>query len=127
MSANRKTFQGKNNAHRKRAKKYGCEIDNTVTVAVLRSIYDTPNCGYCHKPTVRENRTLDHIMPLIRGGKHSKHNLLMSCHKCNHRKSCLTHHEMTVLQGNGKAYDRFYRKVNKISKLSLQIRTHLAT
>jgi 5-methylcytosine-specific restriction endonuclease McrA len=41
-------------------------------------------CAYCHKPT--ENPTIDHIVPLSRGGLHAYDNIAPACGKCNRSK-----------------------------------------
>jgi hypothetical protein len=40
-------------------------------------------CRWCNVPTVRGNRHIDHIIPLVRGGLHSADNLCCACPSCN--------------------------------------------
>lgn len=42
-------------------------------------------CSYCGKHT--ENMTIDHVIPVIKGGTHTKENILPSCSSCNSQKS----------------------------------------
>jgi len=41
-------------------------------------------CIYCGATT---DLTLDHIVPLVRGGAHSEENLVVACRRCNSSKS----------------------------------------
>jgi len=43
-------------------------------------------CYYCGKKFPPEELTMDHLIPLIRGGKSIKANLVPSCKSCNHSK-----------------------------------------
>ncbi len=40
-------------------------------------------CHWCCTPLTDENRTIDHIIPLARGGHHISDNLAASCATCN--------------------------------------------
>ena len=51
-------------------------------------------CRYCHST---ENLTLDHKVPLSKGGKNEKSNLQCLCEECNSMKSNLTHAEVKRL------------------------------
>lgn len=46
-------------------------------------------CHYCGRPVAREEMTLDHIVPLIRGGKSVRGNVVAACKTCNSRKKYL--------------------------------------
>jgi len=51
---------------------------------------DNGICQYCHSQIPYKNSTLDHIIPLIRGGKDCcKENFVLACMKCNQRKGAL--------------------------------------
>ena len=43
-------------------------------------------CYYCQKPLSKEEATMDHILPLVRGGTSSKSNLVVCCKPCNNSK-----------------------------------------
>ncbi|HDG97833.1 MAG TPA: HNH endonuclease [Desulfobacterales bacterium] len=43
-------------------------------------------CYYCHRKVGRENLTMDHIVPLSRGGKSKKGNVVPACKECNNKK-----------------------------------------
>lgn len=53
-----------------------------VSTKELKRIYNSP-CAFCGST---EDITLDHIVPLSRGGRHSIGNLQPLCFTCNHRK-----------------------------------------
>ncbi len=46
-------------------------------------------CYYCGKKVGPENLTMDHVVPLIRGGKSVKSNIVPACKKCNQEKKYL--------------------------------------
>ena len=43
-------------------------------------------CHYCEKKFKREELTMDHIVPIARGGKSTKGNLVPACKSCNENK-----------------------------------------
>jgi 5-methylcytosine-specific restriction endonuclease McrA len=43
-------------------------------------------CYYCKRKFPVGDLTMDHLVPLIRGGKSVKENLVPSCKKCNSEK-----------------------------------------
>ena len=50
------------------------------------------DCLYCGNPAT----SVDHIVPLSRGGDHELHNLRMICLRCNYAKRELTHDEFRL-------------------------------
>jgi 5-methylcytosine-specific restriction endonuclease McrA len=51
---------------------------------------DNGQCGYCHRSLTYKESTLDHIKPLIAGGKDScKENMILACQNCNQKKGPL--------------------------------------
>lgn len=54
-----------------------------------QSVYEIckGKCIYCEKKLSIEEGTLDHFMPQKKGGCNHKHNLVLSCQKCNSDKS----------------------------------------
>lgn len=46
-------------------------------------------CYYCGREVGRENLTMDHIVPLSRGGTSTKGNIVACCKECNNRKKYL--------------------------------------
>lgn len=43
-------------------------------------------CYFCGRKFAPKELTMDHIVPLIRGGKSTKGNIVPSCKECNNRK-----------------------------------------
>lgn len=43
-------------------------------------------CHYCNQQIPPKELTMDHIVPVIRGGKSTKGNLVTSCKDCNNKK-----------------------------------------
>ena len=46
-------------------------------------------CHYCGRPTPARQLTMDHIVPLARGGRSTKSNCVPACKDCNNRKKSL--------------------------------------
>ncbi len=46
-------------------------------------------CHYCGKPTPPKELTMDHIVPLIRGGRSTRGNIVSACKTCNNQKKYL--------------------------------------
>ncbi len=46
-------------------------------------------CYYCGRNIEPGELTMDHVVPLIRGGKSTKNNLVPACKECNNKKSYL--------------------------------------
>jgi 5-methylcytosine-specific restriction protein A len=46
-------------------------------------------CHYCQSQVGREHLTMDHVVPLSRGGKSSKGNIVPACKTCNNKKKYL--------------------------------------
>lgn len=46
-------------------------------------------CYYCGMEVLPGDLTMDHIVPIIRGGRSTKDNVVPACKKCNDRKKHL--------------------------------------
>ncbi len=46
-------------------------------------------CHYCGRAVAPRDLTLDHIVPLARGGRSTKNNCVPACKECNNRKKNL--------------------------------------
>ncbi|MGB5987597.1 MAG: HNH endonuclease [Desulfobacterales bacterium] len=46
-------------------------------------------CHYCHRSTPAGALTMDHIVPLVRGGRTTKGNVVPACKACNSAKKHL--------------------------------------
>lgn len=43
-------------------------------------------CYYCHRIVPFQELTMDHLVPLTRGGRSTRNNLVPSCKDCNNMK-----------------------------------------
>jgi 5-methylcytosine-specific restriction endonuclease McrA len=43
-------------------------------------------CHYCMKSLKKDECTMDHVLPILRGGRSTKGNVVISCKDCNNRK-----------------------------------------
>lgn len=46
-------------------------------------------CYYCGKDVPPGELTMDHVIPIIRGGKSTKNNIVTACKDCNNKKKHL--------------------------------------
>ena len=46
-------------------------------------------CYYCRKAFTPSELTMDHVVPLVRGGKSKKGNIVPACKACNNKKKYL--------------------------------------
>jgi len=77
---------------RRRARKANAPVVD-LTAAVWRDILDEHNhcCYYCGAAGVRLEQ--EHKIPLVRGGSHTRANVVPSCGPCNRRKWTMTEEE----------------------------------
>ncbi len=60
-------------------------------------------CHYCGGKFPPEELTMDHIVPVVRGGKSTKGNVVACCKECNNKKKYLTPVEMILMAEEAKA------------------------
>ena len=53
-------------------------------------------CHYCQNSFVKEHLTMDHKVPISRGGRSTKGNVVVCCKDCNSEKKYLTPAEMIL-------------------------------
>ena len=53
-------------------------------------------CHYCEVKFPKESLTMDHILPIGRGGFSTQGNVVVSCKDCNTKKSHMTPAEMAL-------------------------------
>ena len=46
-------------------------------------------CHYCHRAVPPKELTMDHIVPISRGGRSTKGNVVTACKECNNAKKQL--------------------------------------
>lgn len=51
---------------------------------------DNKTCQYCHKHFSEKKLTIDHVLPISRGGRHEWSNVVAACSQCNNKKGSLT-------------------------------------
>ena len=61
-----------------------------------RNLFWKGICHYCGKKFPPEELTLDHIVPVARGGRSTKGNLVVCCRSCNQEKKFLTPAELLL-------------------------------
>lgn len=71
--------------HARRARLAGCAV-NDLTLADWRAILEEygHRCAYCGRDDVALTR--DHVVPLCKGGNHTRSNVVPACRSCNTRK-----------------------------------------
>lgn len=65
-------------------------------------------CAYCQQHMRRKRETgqewrtatLDHVLPVSRGGTNGKHNLVAACERCNRAKGSMTAEEFRAAQSS---------------------------
>ena len=53
-------------------------------------------CYHCEQKFKKEELTMDHLIPISRGGKTSKHNVVVACKPCNTNKKYYTQAELRM-------------------------------
>ncbi len=74
-----RTYKSKYNAKRRQVIRNG-----NLSVKDAQSLFKQTECFYCREKT---KLTLDHVVPLAKGGAHSIGNLVMACRSCNSSKN----------------------------------------
>jgi 5-methylcytosine-specific restriction endonuclease McrA len=71
------------NQSRRRARKAGATVEPLTAEQIAAVLAEDPNCIYCG---FCPSTTVDHMIPLDRGGDHSYANLVGACGPCNSSK-----------------------------------------
>ena len=70
--------------HRRDAEQAGIEIDGSVTAEALGAIWrETTTCLYCGRDLNEQNKSVEHMQPMAKGGAHTMANLIIVCRLCN--------------------------------------------
>ena len=93
---------------RRRALKRGLDT-GMVTTAFIKVLLAERICAWCDKETTEDQRTIDHVVPLDKGGLHDPINLVMACKSCNSSKRNKDAREFITrsVQAIGKDHMRF--------------------
>ena len=54
-------------------------------------------CAYCGKKFPERDLTMDHVVPVSRGGRSAKGNVVAACKECNNRKKLMTPAEQVLM------------------------------
>lgn len=99
--------------HQRRAQMYGSEWDPGITRAALREIHGDA-CMYCGvdmdfmergRKQAPTRATVEHIIPLSRGGSHTWENMAIACSKCNCTKRDKTPEEFAEYLASDSSMD----------------------
>ncbi|MCP3890632.1 MAG: HNH endonuclease [Desulfobulbaceae bacterium] len=60
-------------------------------------------CYYCQKKVTFKQITMDHLVPLARGGRSTKDNLVPCCKECNNLKKSMMPIEWEAYRDKGKS------------------------
>lgn len=80
-------------AHISREKKKASELRKTNW---WQNVIQNGKCHYCGKYFPSAEITMDHIVPLSRGGKSARGNIVPCCKECNNKKKYLTPVDMIL-------------------------------
>jgi 5-methylcytosine-specific restriction endonuclease McrA len=68
----------------RRARRRGAIVDPSLTVRSVASMLSrTESCVYCRGAMADDARSVEHVIPLSRGGHHSRENVVVACVRCN--------------------------------------------
>ncbi len=81
--------------HSKREREKARELRNTDW---WRTKLQKGVCHYCGKNVGAENLTMDHVVPVARGGKSVRSNCVPCCKACNNEKRAMTPAEQILSQ-----------------------------
>ncbi len=97
----------KKNAAIRRARQSGANVVVAFTIDVIIR-RDGLICYLCDKKLTAKTATIEHILPLSRGGNHTPENVKIACGRCNSSKGFKTLTEFKKWRGD---YDRFKNSV----------------
>ena len=75
---------------KRRVRKFGGEYEAGVPKEAFLELLKQKNCVLCGKPMRENDKTLDHKIPLSKGGTNSIGNLQLAHSRCNKQKGCKT-------------------------------------
>ena len=55
-------------------------------------------CAYCGKKVPPRELSMDHVVPVARGGRSTRGNVVAACKECNNRKKLMTPAEQLMMK-----------------------------
>jgi len=116
----------KNKAYR-RTQRNNHIVENSLQPIDVSLCLDETHCIYCGNYVLSYDRTIDHIIPLSRGGSNIKANIVMACEDCNGKKSCLTASEFFQIKDSTEKLKSTHRILGKKVQPIMHIRNKILT
>lgn len=88
-------FEKATEAHQKREKAKAYELRKSIW---WRQVLGKGVCYHCGEKFKSAELTMDHLIPIVRGGKSDKKNCVPSCKDCNSKKGHKTRVELAMEQ-----------------------------
>ncbi len=86
-------FVPASDAHRKKEKQKARELRDSVW---WRQVLGKGLCYHCEQKFSPSELTMDHLIPIVRGGKSDKKNCVPSCKECNSKKGHKTRADLAI-------------------------------
>lgn len=86
-------FTPASESHKKKEKAKARELRQSIW---WRQVLGKGICYHCEKKFKAEELTMDHLIPIARGGKSDKKNCVPSCKECNTKKGYKTRAELAM-------------------------------
>jgi 5-methylcytosine-specific restriction protein A len=86
-------FEKASEAHIRREKNLARELRNSQW---WRNQIGTGVCYYCNEKCSKDELTMDHVIPIVRGGRSTRSNVVVACKTCNSKKKYHTPVELTM-------------------------------
>ena len=86
--------------HIKRERARARELRNTP---YFRNLFQQGICHYCGGHFPPDELTMDHIVPVVRGGRSTRGNVVVCCKECNNAKKYLTPVELILREAEKKS------------------------
>lgn len=87
------TFAPASDAHRRKEKAKAQELRNSQW---WKQVLGRGTCYHCEEKFRPQELTMDHLIPIARGGMTSKNNCVPSCKACNTKKGYKTRAEIAM-------------------------------
>ena len=86
-------FTPASEAHRKKEKEKARQLRQSLW---WRQLLGKGLCYHCENKFKADELTMDHLIPIVRGGKSDKKNCVTSCKDCNSKKGHKTRAEIAM-------------------------------